>query len=254
MNDNAYLRLNSDNVDLFEWTRTADGQIIVRDPEIGEILISLERPLNQKHLIAEAYHEGLKTGISLSQRYTQFLERLTAPLLADYQPPETEYLEPSLEHIAAHKHIVDGEGVEAGDHYSYEFPIPKALLDKIDIIMKTAGVRFTEKFASMAVEDNLQSCTSLEPGAVLAIPNNGPMIRAFLADDLNASYLSIARRLNFPVQNLIYTAIHNCAGDICLALEHSLGGLFNDLGEVISKAPVTLIQPQRPLHKVRALA
>jgi len=207
MSQDKYNRLQSAFTTEFEWIKTNDGDIIVRDKEDGEIFLFLERPYAQRDMIADAYHAGFTTGITLKQRYIDFLESLTYQLMPGHiDPPEylPDYEDDSL---PAHVFVADPKGNETGANYAYEIYIEDRLLEMIGRITKQFDTKHIEEFYAAAASIWIEGMNIEDQDDIYAAPNNGNSCTIFIKSDDHDTYHWMSAQTRHTIRDLLYTAV-----------------------------------------------
>ena len=206
MSKDKYLRLKIGRETEFNWTKTKDDTIIVRDADDGEIFLTIEHALDQKTLISGAYHAGLVTGLNLNDRYIHFLERLTAPLIPGYEEPEYEYAldEPNEDWQVF---LSDPRDNEASKYYAYEIFVPKPLAKSVKELCKQMDSQYVETFYSTAAEIWIEDKKSDEAFDAYAAPNKGEPCNIYMNSDLRDLYTWLSNQSHFNIKDLLYTAI-----------------------------------------------
>lgn len=236
MSRNKYLRLTSQNIGQFDWSKTADKDIIIRDKEDGEIFAVIERPLDQRSLIADAYHAGLVTGLDIQDRYISFLEGLTEPLMPGYNPDEFYEDQAELAHPSVEVYVSDPEGDSPAENYVYEVILPDNLITNIDQIVKACKIKRRETFYAESCKIWIEDATSLTDIQPYAAPGNGNVARIFLASDDDALYQWLANTTGHEVRNLLFTALYSQTTNI---IKHLSDKKATTVAKIKKKAQLT---------------
>lgn len=213
MSKEKYLRLSPGNTADFAWSRTSDGEIICRDKDDNEILLVVEQPLDQKDLIAGGYHAGLTTGLSISARYIEFLEELTAPLMPDYEPIPAQYYERDYDTHVEKFEFGPHDEYGHSENYHVKIQIDAPLIETVDTIIATFENTNRETFYATAVAEAANSSSYFITQRIYACPDTGLPASIFMNAKTYESFMWMSETSGHGISNILYTAISTMATD-----------------------------------------
>lgn len=213
MSKEKYLRLSPGNTAEFAWSRTADGEIICRDKDDNEILLVIERPLDQKDLIAGGYNAGLTTGLALSARYIEFLEGLTAPLMPDYEPIPDQYYERDYDTQIERFEFGPHDEYGRSENYHIKIQLDQPLIEMIDSVLATFKNTGRETFYASAVSEAANASSYFITQRLYACPDKGLPASIFMTSKTYESFIWMSEMSGHGLSNILYTAISTMATD-----------------------------------------
>ena len=214
MSHDKYIRLSSQHIGEFDWTKTRDDQIVVRYKEDGEIFAVIERPLDQKCLIADSYHAGFTTGYNLRTNYIDFLEDLTAPLMPDYVEPRLPYQDEYEPVEPSGIYVTDNPADQNAENYVYDIIIPPALLEEIESINDKMSAQYPETFYAHACTIWIEDAKNLTDIAAYAVPNDGMIAKVFLNNEDHQTFQWLSLQAKHSITDLLYTAVRSMSANM----------------------------------------